>query len=159
MFSRKELTRLIVPLVIEQLLAVTIGIADTIMVASCGEAAVSGVSLVDSINILLINIFSALATGGAIVSSQYIGRDDRENASVSAKTLIYASALLALLIGVFCLVLRGPLLHLIFGDVEAEVMANCQTYFWLSALSYPFWPSIMPAPPCSGRWGTPKFPC
>lgn len=138
MFSRKELTRLIVPLVIEQLLAVTIGIADTIMVASCGEAAVSGVSLVDSINILLINIFSALATGGAIVSSQYIGRDDRENASVSAKTLIYASALLALLIGVFCLILRGPLLHLIFGDVEAEVMANSQTYFWLSALSYPF---------------------
>lgn len=72
MFSKKDLQRLIIPLIIEQFLAITIGMADTVMVSSCGEAAVSGVSLVDAINILLINIFSALATGGAIISSQYI---------------------------------------------------------------------------------------
>ena len=72
LFSKKDLQRLIIPLIIEQFLAITIGMADTVMVSSCGEAAVSGVSLVDAINILLINIFSALATGGAIISSQYI---------------------------------------------------------------------------------------
>ena len=78
LFSKEDLRKLIVPLVIEQLLAVTIGMADTMMVANVGEAAVSGISLVDSLNILLIQIFSALATGGAVVASQYLGRQDRE---------------------------------------------------------------------------------
>lgn len=80
LFSKKDLQRLIIPLIIEQFLAITIGMADTVMVSSCGEAAVSGVSLVDAINILLINIFSALATGGAIISSQYIGREEPHKA-------------------------------------------------------------------------------
>lgn len=74
MFTRRQLRILILPLIVEQFLAVTIGMADSVMVASCGEASVSGVSLVDSLNILLINIFSALATGGAIVSAQFIGQ-------------------------------------------------------------------------------------
>ena len=99
LFSKEELRRLIVPLMIEQILAVTIGMADTMMVANVGEAAVSGVSLVDSINILLINIFSAMATGGAVVASQYIGRQDRQNACSAAKQLIYSSAFIALLLG------------------------------------------------------------
>ena len=81
MFSKKDLQRLIVPLIIEQFLSITIGMADTVMVSVCGEATVSGVSLVDAINILLINIFSALATGGAIVSSQYIGREEPSSSS------------------------------------------------------------------------------
>lgn len=72
MFTNENLKRLILPLVVEQILAVTIGMSDTIMVSSVGEAAVSGLSLVDTINILLINIFAALATGGAVVCSQYL---------------------------------------------------------------------------------------
>ena len=79
MFSNKDLRKLIIPLVIEQLLAVTIGMADTVMVSSCGEAAVSGISLVDSINFLLITLFSSLATGGAVIASQYIGRGDHKS--------------------------------------------------------------------------------
>ena len=138
MFDRKSLSKLIFPLVVEQLLAVTIGMADTVMVASVGEAAVSGISLVDSINILLINIFSALATGGAIISSQYLGKNDDESACTAAKQLVYAITAMSSVIMVLCLVARIPLLNLIFGKVEPLVMKNAQTYFWLSALSYPF---------------------
>ena len=85
LFSNKDLKKLLIPLLLEQFLAVTIGMADTIMVASCGEAAVSGISLVDSINILLINIFSALAAGGAVLVSQYLGMRDRDHAGKAAK--------------------------------------------------------------------------
>ena len=138
LFSKQDLKRLIIPLVLEQLLAVTIGMADTVMVSSAGEAAVSGVSLVDTINILLINIFSALATGGAVVASQYLGRREEENACVSAQQLVTAITLLALGVMGVSLVAKDWLLRLIFGGIEAEVMRNAQTYFLLSALSYPF---------------------
>ncbi|MEG0767034.1 MAG: MATE family efflux transporter, partial [Clostridia bacterium] len=87
------LAKLIIPLIVEQILAVTIGMADTVMVTSVGEAAVSAISLVDSINILLINIFSALATGGAVVAAQYLGRDDRKSACSAAKQLLYTITL------------------------------------------------------------------
>lgn len=138
LFTRQALLRLIIPLVVEQLLAVTIGMADTVMVTSVGEAAVSGISLVDSINILLINIFSALATGGAVIAAQYLGRRDRRNACTAAKQLLYATFALALLIMVVSLLFRNWILRVIFGSIEADVMRNAQTYFWLSALSYPF---------------------
>lgn len=88
MFTRRDLFNLIVPLVIEQIINATIGIADTVMVAQVGQVAVSGVSLVDSINLLLNSIFAALATGGAIVAAQYLGREDRENANIAAKQLL-----------------------------------------------------------------------
>ena len=87
LFTRRDLIRLIIPLVIEQILGVTIGMADSVMVSSVGEAAVSGVSLVDSLNILFINIFSALATGGAVIASQYIGRQDLKNADMTVKAI------------------------------------------------------------------------
>lgn len=138
MFSRKQLTRLIIPLVIEQVLAVTIGMADTMMVASVGEAAVSGISLVDSINILLINVFSALATGGAVVASQYLGRREENNARIAAKQLVYATLALSAGIMILSLVTRNGLLRLIFGQISDDVMQNAQIYFLLSALSYPF---------------------
>lgn len=138
MFSRKQLQMLIIPLVIEQFLAMAVGAADTVMVSSCGEAAVSAVSLVDSINILLINIFSALATGGAVVASQYLGRQDVDSARTSAKQLIYSVSILSVLVMIVSLIFRRPILSGVFGSIEKEVMDNALTYFWLSAASYPF---------------------
>lgn len=138
MFSNKDLKKLIVPLVIEQLLAVTVGFADTIMVSSVGEAAVSAVSLVDGINILLINIFAALGTGGAVVAAQFIGQGSVEKAKYSAKQLILITAILSLLIMIIVIILNGTLLHLIFGNVEIDVMKNAEIYFLFSAVSYPF---------------------
>ena len=137
-WNRKRLIHLIIPLVIEQILAVTIGMADTVMVSSAGEAAVSGISLVDSINILLINIFSALATGGAVIGAQYLGKRDRDSACEAAKQLVLSVAALSLAIAVFCLFAKDWLLQMIFGKVEQAVMTNAQIYFFLSALSYPF---------------------
>ena len=138
MFSNQALKRLIIPLVIEQILAVTIGMSDTIMVSSVGEAAVSGLSLVDTINILLINIFAALATGGAVVASQYLGNHDRDQACQSAKQLVLSTAVLAIIIMVIVLIGCTSILQLVFGNVEPAVMENAMTYFQISAWSYPF---------------------
>lgn len=138
MFSKKDLQRLIIPLIIEQLLAVTIGMADTVMVASVGEAAVSGISLVDSINILLINIFSALATGGAVVASQYLGMKDSKNACTAAKQLLYAATAMAVVLMTAGLIWKNSLLSLVFGNIDSDVMRNAQIYFLLSVISYPF---------------------
>lgn len=138
MFSNKSLRNLIIPLIIEQFLAVTIGIADTVMVSSCGEAAVSGISLVDSVNFLLITIFTALATGGAVVSAQYLGKGSRKDASEAARQLLYSIVALSLVITLITIVFRDTALRLIFGAIDPDVMANAQTYFLLSALSYPF---------------------
>lgn len=137
-FSRTMLRRLLIPLIIEQALSVTIGMMDTIMVSSCGEAAVSGISLVDSVNWLIIQVFAALATGGAVVVSQYIGREDMPNARKSAKQLVYIMTLTAIAIGALALLLNRRLLSLIFGNIEAGVMDNANIYMVLSALSYPF---------------------
>lgn len=136
-FTRRALVRLVLPLMLEQLLLVTVGMADSVMVSSVGEAAVSGISLVDQINVLLIQIFAALATGGAVVASQYLGRRDRENACRSARQLMYATCGMAVLIAVVVLVCNRALLRLVFGNVEPAVMQAAETYFWLSALSYP----------------------
>ena len=138
MFSNKDLSRLILPLIVEQFLAVTIGMADTVMVSSVGEAAMSGVSLVDTINVLLINIFAALATGGAIVTSQYLGRSERKNANDAARQLVFATAFLSLLIMALCLLFRPQILYGIFGHAEQDIMDNAMLYFLITALSYPF---------------------
>lgn len=138
MFTNANLKRLILPLIVEQILAVTIGMSDTVMVSSVGEAAVSGLSIVDTINILLINIFAALATGGAVVCSQYLGNNDRKNACVSAKQLIAATGFLAFIIMIIVLIACTGILQLVFGHVEGAVMENAVTYFKISAWSYPF---------------------
>lgn len=138
LFSRQALVRLMIPLMIEQLLLMTVGMADIMMVTSAGEEVVSGVSLVDNINILLINIMSALATGGAVVVAQYLGRRDRENAGMAAKQLLYVVTLVALVLMVLALSLRRQILHLLFGDISANTMEAAQVYFLLTAAAYPF---------------------
>lgn len=138
LFSTRALCALILPLMVEQLLAVTVGMADTMMVSRVGEAAVSGISLVDSVNVLLIQVFAALATGGAVVVSQYLGRRDRQSVCAAARQLIWITALLATVIGAVVLVGNRWILQFVFGRVEPAVMENAMTYFWLSALSYPF---------------------
>ena len=137
MFSNQALKKLIVPLLIEQLLSVLVGMADIMMVSSVGEAAVSGVALVDLINVLIINIFAALATGGAVVVAQLIGSKDQPRARKAANQLIYITALISLVIMVIILITNRGLLGLLFGKTEAQVMENAVTYFWISALSYP----------------------
>ncbi|MEG0360253.1 MAG: MATE family efflux transporter [Longicatena sp.] len=138
MFTKESLRRLIIPLVIEQILAVTIGMSDTIMVSSVGEAAVSGLSIVDTINILLINIFAALATGGAVLTSQYLGNRDQKSANLSAKQLILSTAFLATIIMCVVLFASSGILRLVFGHVDYAVMENALIYFKISAWSYPF---------------------
>ena len=137
-FTGVELRRLIVPLVFEQFLAVTVGMADTMMVSTVGEAAVSGISLVDQVNTLLIQVFAAMATGGAVVTSQYLGRRERDGARASARQLVYVVLALSVVLAAACVVFNRHLLSLIFGQVEPDVMQAAETYFWLSALSYPF---------------------
>ncbi len=136
-FSDMDLKKLIVPLFLEQLLAVLVGVADTFMVSYAGEAAVSGVSLVNMFNTVFIYLFSALAAGGAIVVSQYIGSRDQENGNLSSGQLMMASAVFSIGIMVFVLIFNERLLRLLFGEVDGDVMGACVTYLRISAYSYP----------------------
>ncbi len=138
LFTNKQLKRLLIPLMIEQLLALSIGLFDTVMVSSLGEAAISGVSLVDAINALLIQLFAALATGGAVVTSQYIGKRAPKDAKTSANQLMLITLVFSLVITIVVVSMRTKLLYLIFGAIEDDVMASAQTYFLVSAFSYPF---------------------
>ncbi|MHB8128841.1 MAG: MATE family efflux transporter [Mobilitalea sp.] len=138
MFTRKDLIKLIVPLIIEQMLAVTVGIADSMMVARVGEAAVSGVSLVDTINVLLIGLFGALATGGAVVSAQFLGHKEPKAACVAGEQLIAIVLVLSFVLTAIASLFGNTALNLIFGGVDANVMTNARTYLFYSALSYPF---------------------
>lgn len=138
MFSAKELRKLLLPLVVEQFLSVSMGMADTMMVSSVGEAAISGVSLVDNVNILILQVLSALATGGAVVASQYLGRGDARNARKGASQLYSALLIATCFMALLCIALCRPLLRLIFGAINHDVMGYAQTYFYLSAVSYPF---------------------
>ena len=138
LFSQKDLLRLVGPLLIEQFLAVTVGMADTMMVSRCGEAAISGVSLVDMINNLIIVLFAALATGGAVVVSQYLGAKEQKHANASSGQLILLSALLGVGVGVFCFVLARPMIRLCYGSIDADVLEAGVLYLRITAVSYPF---------------------
>lgn len=138
MFTRNDIIKLLIPLIIEQFLAVLVGMVDVVMVASVGETAVSGVSLVDSISILIIQMLSALATGGAVVCAQYIGKKRVEKACQAAGQLVLVTTLVSVSVAAVALLGNRRLLGLIFGHVEADVMNNAVIYFGISALSYPF---------------------
>lgn len=130
--------RLMVPLIIEQILAVLVGMIDVMMVGAVGESAVSGVSLVDSINLLIIQLMAALATGGAVVAAQYVGRKDLKNACKAADQLLLISVVISIVLMIFSLAGNDWLLNAIFGKVEPDVMANARIYFYLTAASFPF---------------------
>ena len=138
MFSNQALKALIIPLVIEQILAMLVGMADTVMVSHAGEAAISGVSLVDMVNGVFLYVFNALGAGGAIIVSQYIGSRDLERGKKSAGQLVMISVLLStLFLAVMAIGNRG-LLGLLFGQVSADVMDAALTYLIITAFSYPF---------------------
>ena len=138
LFSNRELANLIGPLVIEQLLAVFVGMADSIMVANVGEAAVSGVSLVDNIMILIINIFAALATGGAVVAGQYIGRKDEKSACKAATQLVWFASLSAVAIMILVYFGKDIILNQVFGHITAEVKGHADIYLLIVTASIPF---------------------
>lgn len=138
MFSGVALRRLIIPLILEQLLAMTVGLAAVVMIARVGEAAVSGVSLIDTLNILIISILSALCTGGAVVCSQYIGRREADHARMSARQLVYISFIFSVVVGAVLLCAPRFFIRLIFGAVAAPVAESARTYLIYSTISFPF---------------------
>lgn len=129
---------LLIPVVLEQLLNSIMGTADTMMVSNVGSAAISAVSLVDSINVLVIQAFSALAAGGAIICAQYIGQRNKEKANESARQVLFIITAISVAVSLICLVFQKPLLRLIFGSVEPAVMRASEIYFFYTALSFPF---------------------
>ena len=138
MFTNRMIRSLLIPVVLEQLLNSIMGTADTMMVSNVGSAAISAVSLVDSINILVIQAFSALAAGGAIVCAQYIEQQNQERANESARQVLFIITLISIVVSAICLGFKKPLLRLIFGSVEADVMRASEIYFFYTALSFPF---------------------
>ena len=138
MFSNRLICSLLIPVVLEQLLNSIMGTADTMMVSNVGSAAISAVSLVDSINVLVIQAFSALAAGGAIVCAQYIGQKNKEKANESARQVLFIITAISVAVSLICLVFQKPLLRLIFGSVEPAVMRASEIYFFYTALSFPF---------------------
>ncbi|MGN1023457.1 MAG: MATE family efflux transporter [Lachnospiraceae bacterium] len=137
-FSDRDLKALLIPLMLEQLLSSLMGMADTMMVSRVGSAAISAVSLADSINVLVIELFSALAAGGTILCSQYIGSGRPKEANKAAEQVTLVCAVSSVALALVCFFARGPLLALVFGEVEPDVMENSLTYFALTSLSFPF---------------------
>ena len=138
LFSNKMLKSILVPVILEQLLNSFMGTADTMMVSNVGSAAISAVSLVDSINVLLIQAFSALAAGGTIICAQYMGQRNYERANKAARQVLFIILSISAAVTILCLLFKDPLLHFIFGKVDADVMEASSVYFLFSAASYPF---------------------
>ncbi|MBQ8279643.1 MAG: MATE family efflux transporter [Roseburia sp.] len=138
LFSNTDLRNLIIPLVFEQTLAITVGMADTMMISSVGETAVSGVSLVDMFNMLIFSVLSALSTGGAVIVSQNMGAGKNEEARKSAKQLLFTVLLFSIIIAIFVIFFRDGLLRLFFGGIEQDVKEAAIIYLIISAFSFPF---------------------
>lgn len=138
LFSRRDLIRILLPLALQGILSVAIGMVDSMMVSNKGEAAFAGVSLVGSLDTVLITLFGALTSGGSVVLAQAMGRGDQKHACNAAKQLVYAASIAAAAITAAVLILRVPLLRLLFGDVEESVMRNALSYFTIVSLSFPF---------------------
>lgn len=136
-FGNYELFALILPILVEQLLTMLVGIADTLMVSYAGETAVSGVSLENQLNNVFIFVFGAVASGGAVVASQYIGRNDRKNGVTAVSQLLMITVLISVFLMGISILFRSQLLALLFGRVEPDVMEASLIYLIISALSFP----------------------
>ena len=136
-FSNKDLRELIFPLFVEQFLLMLVGISDTFIVSFASEATVSGVSLVNSFNTVLVFLFTALSSGGAVIISQYIGSKNRARAGASASQLLMISAVASTLLMALILIFSRQLLSLLFGKVDADVMDACMVYLRITAYSLP----------------------
>jgi putative MATE family efflux protein len=137
MFSDRDIRDLIIPVFVEQFLLMLVGIADTVVVSFASESAVSGVSLVNSFNTVLVFLFTALSAGGAVIISQYIGFGDKRTAGVSASQLLMVSVLISGLLSTLILIFSDQLLSLLFGRVEPEVMDACRVYLRILTCSLP----------------------
>lgn len=138
MFSNKALRNMIAPLVVEQVLVMLVGIMDTGMISYVGEAAISGVALVDMINYLVTTVLAAVDTGGAVIVSQYLGRKDQKGANESASQLVSVSVVFSLGLAVLCILLHRQILGVLFGAVAEDVMQAAVIYFLITAISFPF---------------------
>ena len=138
MFTNRQLGRLILPLLVEQLLVMLVGMADTIMVSAAGEAAISGVSIVNDVNNLIIAILTAIAGGGSVIVTQYLGNKDEENTKLSASQLLMISFVISLVFGILCVAFHSVILHALYKSIEVDVMNSASVYFWITALSFPF---------------------
>lgn len=137
LFTGPDLRKLLIPLIIENMLTAFMGMADSLMVTRVGSAAISAVSLTDSINNLVIELLQALAAGGTIICSQYIGAGNRKRSNQAARQVVLAVLVISIGIMLSCLIFRGPILRVIFGSVEPAVMTAALTYFFFTALSFP----------------------
>lgn len=137
MFTNKQLKKLIIPLIIEQLLAILVGMMDVMMVSQVGEAATSGVSLVDSITALLIQAFSALATGGSVIAANFIGKKSYNDASKATNQLVVSNFIIGIIIMLPCLIFREGIIDGVYGSIEADVKNNALIYFLITGISYP----------------------
>lgn len=138
LFDRKRLVRLIVPLIVEQVLAVTVGMADMVMVSGAGETAVSGISLVNTICVLLIVIFTSMASGGSVAGAQFLGSGDKKTACHAVEQLVMICGLIALVICGISFFGNRWILRVVYGSVEEQVMAYAVEYFFITSLSFPF---------------------
>lgn len=138
MFTNKDLENLLIPLVIEQVLVILVGMVDTMMVSHVGETAISGVALVDMLDYFIITVLSSVATGGAVIVSQYLGSRQRDRTNESARQLMFVSGIISAVVMVFCLLFYQGILKLLFGKIEVDVMDASITYFVITAFSFPF---------------------
>ena len=137
-FSNKALIALVLPLIAEQLLAVTVGMADTVMVSGVGDSAVAAVSTVDTINTLFIQLFTAMSAGGAVVAAQYLGRKEPENACAAARQLVLATACLSIIITVLTLIFHKQVIGLMDQGTDQSTLRQSYTYLLITACSFPF---------------------
>ena len=139
LFTNRALVALTVPIVVDALLAIAAGVVDSAMVSSAGEAAVSAVSLVDSINVMFITFFNAIGIGGSVVTAQYVGKQDRQKASTSANQILYAAIAISVFAMAVMLPLRETVLGLVYGSVEETVFQNASVYFFYTLMGFPFY--------------------